>query len=193
MEGKVENRREFLTKTASITAAAWGATGARSVNAALRPEDVLDEQKLKPRGRFEEATIPDTLDLAQRARLSVNCLTHNVDPQDWYYVFQGFSFAPGSKGLSFADRTLDITGKNLRALPWMRTMSGSDQSLDRQYGMMRAMLSNVRDDGLLYYPTEGYRIKNTSYPAVNAMLALACENHHTFDGNGRWLDWIELI
>jgi hypothetical protein len=189
----MENRREFLTKTASITAGAWGAMGARSVHAALKPEDVLEEQKLKPRGKFEEAVVPDTLDLAERARLSVNCLTHNVDPQDWYYVFQGFSFAPGSKGLSFADRTLDITGKNLRALPWMRTMCGSDQSLDRHYGMMKAMLSNVRDDGLLYYPTEGYRIKNTSYPAVNAMLALACENHHAFDGNARWLDWIELI
>jgi hypothetical protein len=179
----METRREFLTKTTSTAAAAWGALNAGSTKAALRPEDVLETEKLKPGGEFEEAATPDTLDLAERARLSVNCFTHNVDPQDWYYVFQGFSFAPSSKGLSFADRTLDITGKNLRALPWMRTMCGSDQSLDGQYGMMKAMLSNVRDDGLLYYPTEGYRIKNTSYPAVNAILALACENHHAFDGN----------
>jgi hypothetical protein len=187
------NRREFLAKTASMSGGIWAFASARSTTQSLRPENVLKKEALKPRGKFEEAVVPETLDLAERARLSVNCLTHNVDPQDWYCVFQGFSFAPDSPGLSFRDRTLDITGKNLRALPWMRTMCGSDQSLDRQYGMMQAMLSSVRDDGLLYYPTEGYRIKNTSYPAVNAILALACENHYAFDGNQSWLDWIQLI
>ena len=30
MGGQMETRREFLTKTASITAAAWGAMGVRS-------------------------------------------------------------------------------------------------------------------------------------------------------------------
>src|ERR1043166_9515349 len=119
----MESRREFLTKTASTTVAAWGTWNGGQTKAPPRVEDVLEEGRLKPRGESEEAVVPDTLDLAERARLSVNCLTHNVDPQDWYYVFQGFSFAPNSKGLSFADRTLDITGKNLRALPWMRTRS----------------------------------------------------------------------
>ena len=189
----METRRQFLTKTVAATAALYAEGTGGTALAALKPEDVLDQKTLMPRGHFEETVVPDTLDLAERARLSVNCLTHNVDPHDWFYVFQGFTFGPNSKGLSFSDRTLDITGKNLRALPWMRTMSGSDQSLERQYGMMKAMLSNVREDGLLYYPTEGYRIKNTSYPAVNAILSLACENHYAQDGNNRWLDWIGLI
>ena len=72
---------------------------------------------------------------------------------------------------------------------WMRTMCGSEEFLDRQYGMMKAMLSNVREDGLLYYPIDGNRLANTSYPDVTGILALACENHYRFDGNPKWLDW----
>ena len=218
----METRRDFLTKTASLAALACGAgkgsalagapdalpqqgapsSGTLSVagssgpaqgRAHLRLADVLDQSAMKPRGTAYELTVPDTLDLAERARLSVNNLTHNVDPDDYYYVFQSFNFSAKSKGLSYPDRTLDITGKNLRALPWMRTMCGSDQGLDRQLGMMNAMLSNVWEDGLLYYPTEGYRIKGTSYPMVNGILALACENQYVMDGNAHWLDWIQLI
>src|SRR5207237_7515357 len=115
-----QNRRQCLTKTASMTAAAWGISADKlgvafsstedgGTGAALRPEDVLDQEKMRPRGKFVEATVPDTLDLAERARLSVNNLTHNVDPEDYYYVFQGFTFGPNAKGLSLSDRTLDIT------------------------------------------------------------------------------------
>ena len=46
-------------------------------------------------------------------------------------------------------------------------MCGSEEFLDRQHGMMKAMLSNVREDGLLYYPIDGNRLANTSYPDVN--------------------------
>jgi hypothetical protein len=214
----METRRKFLIKSASLAGMAYGVAtssalplkgeqsapetpspvGASSPSSeravpALRAEDVLDQRRMMPRGNSYEAVIPDTLDLAHRARLSVNNLTHNVDPDDYYYVFQAFNFSEKSKGLSYPDRTLDITAKNLRALPWMRTMSGSGQSLDRQLAMMKTMLSLVGRDGLIYYPTEGYRIKGTSYPMVNGIFALACENHYAMDGNDRWLDWIQLI
>jgi hypothetical protein len=214
----METRRKFLTKSASLAAIACGvvnssaftlegeqstpgtqsSAGASSLSSdravpTLRAEDVLDSRAMMPRGSSYQAVVPDTLDLAQRARLSVNNLTHNVDPNEYYYVFQAFNFSGKSKGLSYQDRTLDITAKNLRALPWMRTMSGSDQSLDRQLGMMKTMLGTVGADGLIYYPTEGYRIKGTSYPMVNGIFALACENHYAMDGNVHWLDWIQLI
>jgi hypothetical protein len=214
----LRSRREFLTNSASLAAVACGVAqgsvllgadelsvsrnseatkpaGSSIDHPALspRPEDVLDQRTMMPEGSFYELTVADTLDLAQRAKLSVNNLTHNVDPDDYYYVFQSFSFSEKSKGLSYPDRTLDITAKNLRALPWMRTMSGSDQSLDRQFGMMKTMLNTIGEDGLSYYPTEGYRIKGTSYPMVNGIFALACENQHALDGNPRWLEWIQLL
>ena len=214
----METRRKFLSKSASLAAIACGvgkgsvlltpaeatdpakpqagmvpAVAAASSVPDLRPEDVVDQRRMAPRGTSWESVVPDTLDLGERARLSVNNLTHNVDPDDYYYVFQLFRFSGESKGLSYPDRTLDITGKNLRALPWMRTMCGSQQSLDRQAGMMRAMMGTVGADGLLYYPTEGYRIKGTSYPMVNGIFALACDNHYALDENPRWLDWIQLV
>src|ERR1700728_322735 len=116
----MENRREFLTKSASLAAIAYGmAKGSALARAdeppapetptvtstnrparALRSEDVLDQRSMMPRGSYYELTVPDTLDLAQRAGLSVNNLTHNVDPDQYYYVFQAFSFSDKSKGLS---------------------------------------------------------------------------------------------
>jgi len=73
-------------------------------------------------------------------------------------------------------------------------MCGSAEFLDRQAGMINALLSNVRADGLLYYPADSDGpAKNTSYPDVNGILALACENQYQMDGDHRWLDWIELL
>jgi hypothetical protein len=72
-------------------------------------------------------------------------------------------------------------------------MCGSDEGLDREYGMMKTMLSNVHDDGLLYCPADSSReIKDTSYPLIDGLMALACENHYELDGNPRWLDWIQV-
>ena len=43
----------------------------------VNPDDVLDLEKMKPRGKWYDATVPDTLDLAERARV----LRQRVDPE----------------------------------------------------------------------------------------------------------------
>ena len=58
---------------------------------------------------------------------------------------------------------------------------------------MTTMLKAVDDDGLLYYPVAGYRIPDTSYPTVNGIFALACENQYAVDGNEEWLDTIKKL
>lgn len=156
-------------------------------------DQVLKKDTLRVPGKFYQATVPDTLDLAERARLSVINLTHNVDPNDYYYVYQTINFGPKSAGFDPSARTFDITPKNARALPWMRTMCGSDKYLDQEYGIMKALLSNIRPDGLMYYPTDGFTPKDTSYPDTSAIVALAAENHYNLDGNPGWLAWIELL
>jgi hypothetical protein len=158
-----------------------------------RMQDVLDRDKLKVVGQFYDATVPDTLDIAARAQLSVNNLTHNVDPNFSYYVFQDINFGPSSAGPDPQSRSSDITPKNARALPWMRTMCGSDQGIDVEYGMMHALLSHIRPDGLMYLPMEEYSRKDTSYPDTNGIIALACENHYVLDANPLWLEWIKLL
>src|SRR5437867_300713 len=117
------SRLQFLTLAyAAPSDSAWSKTARLP-----RVEDVLNQEVLKPRGQFYQATVPDTLDLAERARLSVNVLTHNVDPQWWYYVFQGFDFTPTGIGPDPRYHANNITAKNLRALPWLRTMCGSGE------------------------------------------------------------------
>ena len=201
----MENRRNFLKKTAMITAAGLGRvanglgaafprSGSSGARGPLKSEDVLDKEKLKPAGTFYEATIPDTLDLAERARLSVRNLTHSMDADNWYYVYEGVNFGPKSPGPVPASRLFLLNPKNARALPMMRTVCGSDEGLDREYGLMRTMLNNVHEDGLLYCPGDfGGIPKDTSYPLVDGLMALACENHYALDGNPRWLEYIQLL
>src|SRR5208283_4706859 len=47
--------------------------------------------------------------------------------------------------------------------------------------------------GLMYYPTNGFTPKNTSYPDTSGIVVLALENHYNLDGNPGWLDWIHLL
>jgi len=74
-------------------------------------------------------------------------------PTTFIYVYQVINFGPQSKGPSLDPRTFDITPiERTRALLWLRTTCGSDQFLDRENGMMKALLTNIRPDGLMYYP-----------------------------------------
>lgn len=158
-------RREFLKKTAMITVAGLGRvaegvgavssrSGSSRAGGPVSIGELLDREKMQPTGPFYEATIPDTLDLADRAKLSVRNLTHTMDPDDWYFVYQGINFGPKSPGPDPRSRMSLLTPKNARALPWMRTMCGSAEGLDREYEMMKTLLSCVHDNGLLYCPAD---------------------------------------
>ena len=197
----MQDRRDFLKET-MMTAAGLGVLADRAKLAAftggvgnsggLAPNDVLDTKAMKPRGDMYETTAPDTFELADRARMAIIALTHLVAPETWYYDVQGVDFGPNGHPPQ-PRGGFDLTPKFARSIPWMRTMCGSEEFLDRQCGMMKAMLSNVREDGLLYYPIDGNRLGNTCYPDINGILALACENHYHFDGNPKWLDWIQHL
>ena len=157
------------------------------------PATTIDRKKMKPRGKYFEAVVPDTLDLAERARLSVNALTGNVDPDNYYAVIQGFNYGP--EEVTTGGMTWNLTCKNARALPKMRAMCGSDANIDIEYGMMLAILNQVHEDGQVYFPDlkqEGAP-PDTSYPLVNAVVAMACKNWYERDGNETWKDWISLI
>ena len=198
----MRNRRQFLKRAMGMAAAglggslglAPGALVAARGGALARPEDVLSIEKLKPRGEFHEAVVPDTLDLAERARLSVGNLTHNVDPANHYFNWQLINFGPTVTGSRLVFNNLVITAKNARALPWLRTMSGSEQSLDREYGMMKAMMDSVREDGLMYQPADSIdQQKDTTQPLTDGILGLAFDTHFALDGDPRWLDWIQRL
>jgi hypothetical protein len=156
----------------------------------LRPEDVLNREAMKPKGQWHDATVPDTLDLAESAKLAINVQTNSMDPE-LFYAVQGMSFNGTPKR---ARGTWNMTPKNARTLPTLRAMCGSDYNLDVEYEAMRALLNGIQKDGLMYYPFDGNGFpKGTSYPQSNATTMFAMRNWYGRDGNPAWLDWIDLL
>src|SRR5262249_11047794 len=198
---KAMRRRDFL-KVSSLNAAGLGITGylhaepgnlfpeARSVNANVPM--LVNRDIIRPRGEWYQALVPDTLDLAQRAALSINVLTQNVEPQKFYSVYQGCRLSPDGPRLS--GLTWNINPKNARALPWMRTMCGSEQNLDVECNLMQAMVGQVAQDGQVYVPVETDSVPmGTSNPFITGRLAMAMANWHERDNNSAWLDLIKQL
>src|SRR5512136_2310134 len=107
-------------------------------------------------GARYEAVVPDTLDLAERARWAVNALTGIVDPKRGFQPHQCMRhyrnppvLSPEPGGYLF-DCGNEMWGKHAEALAEMRLMSGSDQEpgLDRE--SLLGMVSCIEDDGLFY-------------------------------------------
>ncbi len=165
----------------------------------LNPDSVLDKERMKPRGQWYEATVPNTLDLAERARLSINVMLGNVEPEKEYSVYQALNF--GTVPHEFATKpgepvglTWNIQHFNVRALPSLRTMTGSDRGLDLEYKIMKNVLSQVDSDGIVYVPVDGANVeKGTSNPVNNALIVMAIQNWYERDKNPEWLKWIRLI
>lgn len=141
---------------------------------------------LAPAGSAYEVEVPDTLDLAEHARLAINALTGHLEPSRHHAVYQCFHFdkEPRLSGL-----TWNLPAKDARVLPMLRAMTGSAQNLDLECGLMRALLGQIGEGGLAYSPlSDGGAPCGTAYPVSNGLLALAMLTWHERDGNPEWLD-----
>src|ERR1700757_151836 len=90
-------------------------------------DQVLTPERLKPKGEYYDVTVPDTLDLAERARLSVHGLTSFLNPkqnyspygQGWFNVRVPYLTAKSPDG---SDCGAPNWGKISEALMMARTM-----------------------------------------------------------------------
>ena len=145
-----------------------------------------------PAGEWVEVRMPDTLDLVDRADLSINALTGNVDPDEFYGVWQGFNFKENPPKLHA--KTWNITPKNARTLPGLRAMSGSEQNARIELQMLETMKKEIRPNGQMYYQFDGSGPpKGTSYPQINALTYFAMTNYHARDKNPGWLEWMDKL
>ena len=97
-------------------------------------------------GERYETVAPDTLDLAERARMAINGLLGICDPNmDFmpYGVFHLDCRRPHLAHWASADNTCGT--KILESIPLLRLMSGSEQHLDLEAGMRDAFMSRIRD------------------------------------------------
>jgi len=162
----------------------------------MDPATLVGVEAISPRGHSYKAVVPDTLDLADRAELSINALIGDVNPKRFYGVYQSFKFnasPPHVEGGEDGLYGLVLEPRNARTLPMLRAMNGSTFGLDVESGMMREWLSEVQNDGQMLYPKNSQNIAGMCYPPRMAMLAFAAYNWYERDQNPEWLKWISLL
>ena len=162
------DRRQFLkVASAGLVAAslktrslfAKSEAGLRAGNPAIKyiRENVPLYEMPAYRGRYYNVWVPDTLDLAERARISLaGALTRQCDPLHDYETYQEAEIAghPPFMYHSFHDFN-GCQPKYLEILPLFRLMTGSSVNMDSDIGMFNALLRMTGPDGLVYSPVEG--------------------------------------
>lgn len=156
------------------------------------PDTLIDLQKMKPKGTWEDVTWPDTLDLSDRARIALEgALTLNPDPAHHYIYAAGFGFQGGLQpmGLEWFHSM-----SYLQSIPYARTMSGSEANMDAEAAMMRVHLENLSDDGMLYWPeTADEKQGTTSYQKNGFSVFTMVLTWYERDKNPAWLDMARLM
>ena len=106
------------------------------------------------RGQSYEALSPDTLDLQEMAKLTINCLTETTDPEADYEIYWWVIFNSNPPMMRH-DESDVVQAKFMEALPLLRLVSGSSQNPHVEQRWMEVMRQMQGPDGLLYYPKIG--------------------------------------
>ena len=109
------------------------------------------------KGERYEASVPDTLDLADRMGLAVNAMTNVWFPSERFALAFNVEFSRRPPVLSInhlTDAYLNIPAKFIEALVVCRLASGSRQNIEVDRGVLDAQLSFIGGDGLTYCPTD---------------------------------------
>jgi hypothetical protein len=101
-------------------------------------------------------TVPDTLDIAERAKLCVNTITSITDGNADHEVYWLATFYqnPPVMRHDFSDWVQSVEGM-MEALPLVRVASGSTQNAEVDAAWMRVQLKTIGPDGLVYIPLRG--------------------------------------
>lgn len=190
-------RRAFL-KTASLGVAAGltpvVAHAQTDAGARASSGPVPSQSTVVPAGDRYKALVPDTLDLARRAELALNALTHNMEVENFYSVYQAFDLTKPVLPASRASLLLwNGTAMNARSLPLVRTMCGSAEFADIEYRMMRLLTDAIDTQGHVRYVAEPGARGSTANPIVDALVLLSMDNWHQRDGNPAWKNRIRLV
>ena len=107
-------------------------------------------------GRRYWDRVPDTLDLAERARLAINALTRLADPEADYKCW--FTLQVNRKPMVWSHEWSDYVGqqpKFMEALTLLRTVTGDTREPEAELGIIKAAAHMLGEDGLYYQPIHG--------------------------------------
>jgi hypothetical protein len=133
-----------------------------------------------------KATVPDTLDLAERAKWAMHGIANTVDPDDEFQMWFDVFWNNDPPYLKHSGCDVECTPKFLDAMTLLRLASGSREYVDIEQGMEKALLSYLGPkDGLYYalykphrkwhmsaYADTGYQTKEEDYavPGSGGMM-----------------------
>ncbi|MCC6795447.1 MAG: hypothetical protein IT366_10035 [Candidatus Hydrogenedentes bacterium] len=103
----------------------------------------INPEAFKPSGERYEATVPATLDLAERARIAVHGLTSFLDPEKHFAPYGHVYFNGQPPYLSDFPGGPPNWGKIAEALLFARLMSGSEENLDVDAKSYEGMIADV--------------------------------------------------
>ena len=154
---------------------------------------------MSTRGERYRATVPDTLDLAERARLAVNGLTGAAECE--IACCETIQTAhldhnPPYMNLRWNGPCLQ---KPVHALPLLRTMSGSEQNAELDIQLLETITRDIDKDGLWWLKIENRPWRQETFkedqmwPCPQGRLMVALLDWHKIDHNDRWLEIVECL
>ncbi len=136
-------------------------------------------------GERYEVRVPDTLDLADRARIAINGLTETLDREhnhEQYFLVRYTADPPFMMHFCIGDT--GCTPKYAESLPMMRVMSGSDQNLNIEATFMSDLVDLLGEDGLYWVP----RVDREKTPwRVRGNYPIAYEDMSSVFGDARMM------
>ena len=133
-------RRDLLGGGALAAAAAL-TTGVLSASGKPgAPDPAEAENDLPKTGRYE-AVVPDTLDLAERAKIGINALIGEIEPKFDYECWWLIHILPPSVS-PHSNQWFDQNPRTLWTLALFRAMTGSEFGVDLEEKMKESMFSS---------------------------------------------------
>lgn len=100
-----------------------------------------------------DAVVPDTLDLAERAKLGLRHFLSIIDEAHGYEMPLTIDFDYSKPSIRFHMNSLGgCQAKALEAMCYERLMTGSCEDLEKEAKMIDMMLSLLGEDGLMWVP-----------------------------------------
>ncbi|MFH1008797.1 MAG: hypothetical protein V1800_15075 [Candidatus Latescibacterota bacterium] len=158
-------------------------------------------------GSYYDATVPETLDLAERARLGLNHLTSIIrEEQDYEMCWIGsFRDHPGSDLPSpvLTHRCCPLQccqPKCIEAMVMARVMSGSQQNLAIETRMVQMMVSHIGEEGIYWIPKYAGKpwlgpeeFRPHAHVPGQARMIEALMAWHQYTGNPAWAEKIDRM
>ena len=159
----------------------------------LVTERVADLPVVRGKEERYKDTVPDTLDLAERAALAVNSLTGSLDPARGYEAAICASLHARPAHLSYRGG-YTCHPKVVQVLPEMRLMSGSTLRAEHDRHALDYALGQIEQDGIYWLQVDKNPANKDMYkvdfhcPVTNCRLMLALMERYLLDGDSRWLE-----